>query len=810
MAGPTHIVCVFCVTAGQNGENLGSDEEQIVQFVYLLYDLANNKVATLQQHFVRPTAPDDLISETVLTEECKIQTGLPEDAIRNAQPLEHVLDEFERFLCSKEVHPDHGGKPFCFCTDGPLHLRMCLIPECIRKNINLPNHFFRFFDLRKEFRKLYKCEGPINCLKDMLDFLGLEGDQSVEYGIRHCHGMAAIIGRFINDGGSLTEPEVIKDKLEPGVCTIDDVVDDETVVRARGLPWQSSDQDVACFFRGLNVAKGGVALCLSQQGRRNGEALVRFDTKEHRDLALRRHKHHMGQRYIEVYRATGQDFLSVAGGSSSEAQEFLQRHADNGSQVIIRMRGLPYTCRADEVVEFFQQGLVSVEVLDGKEGILFVHQPDGRATGDAFVLFGSEEDAAKALTKHRQCIGSRYIELFRSTTAEVQQVLNRSLEPVPLPSIETQEIALHSVAPIFQQFPPSQIATGFIIPRPQQQQMITSGTQKDCVRIRGLPYEATVSEILAFLGEYSRHIVYQGVHLVYNSLGSPSGEAFIQMDSEKSAESTAIGRSKKLFYMGNKKCFIEVIQCSGEDMNLVLTNGIAPPALPPILQPGSIAAPQLMLPPPSAAPIHHPQQLVPAAAAGQGQLIATSSQHHVISPGSGGAVLPHGVQASYQPTALYTYSGPLSAQHQATVLATAPVEATVLPVSGPVHQAGQRYAPMANPAAAAAGAYAAYQPILYWYPSPPMSPQNTFYLQSFPTTVVMKGLPSSVHAQDIVRFLDGVTEVTPDVTLVKSSDGRVHCSDAYVNFSSRTDAERAVSEHTRKQIGNRFVEMYMM
>lgn len=134
--------------------------------------------------------------------------------------------------------------------------------------------------------------------------------------------------------------------------------------------------------------------------------------------------------------------------------------------------------------------------------------------------------------------------------------------------------------------------------------------------------------------------------------------------------------------------------------------------------------------------------------------------------GSGGTVLAHGVQASYPPTALYTYNGPLSTQHQATVLATAPVETTVLPVSGQVHQAGQRYAPMANPAAAAGGAFAAYQPILYWYPSPPMSPQNTFYLQSFPTTVVMKGLPSSVHAQDIVRFLDGVTEVI----VIKISD----------------------------------------
>lgn len=35
----------------------------------------------------------------------------------------------------------------------------------------------------------------------------------------------------------------------------DEEVDNGCVVRARGLPWQSSDQDIAKFFRGLNVAK---------------------------------------------------------------------------------------------------------------------------------------------------------------------------------------------------------------------------------------------------------------------------------------------------------------------------------------------------------------------------------------------------------------------------------------------------------------------------------------------------------------------------------------------------------------------------
>jgi epithelial splicing regulatory protein 1/2 len=34
----------------------------------------------------------------------------------------------------------------------------------------------------------------------------------------------------------------------------EDNIDTETIVRARGLPWQSSDTDMARFFAGLNIA----------------------------------------------------------------------------------------------------------------------------------------------------------------------------------------------------------------------------------------------------------------------------------------------------------------------------------------------------------------------------------------------------------------------------------------------------------------------------------------------------------------------------------------------------------------------------
>nr|CAI5857486.1 unnamed protein product [Callosobruchus analis] len=299
-------------------------------------------------------------------------------------------------------------------------------------------------------------------------------------------------------------------------------------------------------------------------------------------MALKRHKHHIGHRYIEVYRATGDDFLSVAGGASCEARAFLSR----GAAVIVRMRGLPYDCTAKQVVGTRDN---PCHVMDGVDGVLFVRKPDGRATGDAFVLFAEESDSPKALTKHRECIGARYIELFRSTTAEVQQVLNRSMDSKP-----------YDPVPLLAQLP---LPVAPFLP----QSIITSGTRKDCIRLRGLPYEAQVEHILEFLEYHAKNIVFRGVHMVYNAQGQPSGEAFIQMDSEHSAFVAAQLKHHHYMTFGKKQRYIEVFQCSGEDMNLVLTGGL--PSHPRVVSPA--AAPK----PPATAAVRAVQAHAAAAAA---------------------------------------------------------------------------------------------------------------------------------------------------------------------------------------------------
>jgi len=90
------------------------------------------------------------------------------------------------------------------------------------------------------------------------------------------------------------------------------------------------------------------------------------------------------------------------------------------------------------------------------------------------------------------------------------QVLNRSLDPRASPT-DVQDMTSAQMTSLL-----TPMAATVLVP----QQLITCGTTRNCVRMRGLPMEATVADILSILGDCSRHIVYQGVHLVYSATAS--------------------------------------------------------------------------------------------------------------------------------------------------------------------------------------------------------------------------------------------------------------------------------------------------
>uniref|UniRef100_A0A8C0EIY1 Epithelial splicing regulatory protein 2 n=1 Tax=Bubo bubo TaxID=30461 RepID=A0A8C0EIY1_BUBBB len=546
------LVVLFGATAGAYGAKLGSDERELILLVWQVVDLHSKKVGTLHKSLVKADNLD-------LSDQCREVSGLTPEGLGKAEPLDRVLQQFSQLVSSdlKVL----GRSSYTLCSDGQLLIRQVLHPETSKKNFLLSDCFYSFYDLRKEFHTCYPSSAAVKdqTIKTMAECILL---LQLLY-----QNQSSYFDFFFFLSSSKSE-----------------TVDSETVIRARGLPWQSSDQDIARFFKGLNIAKGGVALCLNAQGRRNGEALVRFVNSEQRDLALERHKHHMGSRYIEVYKATGEEFLKIAGGTSNEVAQFLSKE----NQVIIRMRGLPFTATQEDVLGFLGP---ECPVTGGKEGLLFVKYPDGRPTGDAFVLFSCEEYAQNALKKHKEILGKRYIELFRSTAAEVQQVLNRYMSTPLIPTLPTP------IIPVIP--PPYTIATGSI---------------RDCVRLRGLPYTAGIDDILEFMGDATADIKPHGVHMVLNQQGRPSGDAFIQMKSADKAFMVAQKCHKKMM----KDRYVEVFQCSGEEMNFVLMGGTLnrsglspPPCKLPCLSPPAYAAFQTAAVIPAEAALYQPQALLP-------------------------------------------------------------------------------------------------------------------------------------------------------------------------------------------------------
>ena len=77
----------------------------------------------------------------------------------------------------------------------------------------------------------------------------------------------------------------------------------------------------------------------------------------------------------------------------------------------VKMLGLPFTVKTKNIREFFHPlKLVSVR---------FTTDNQGRPSGRAYVDFESEKDLKEALKRHRDCIGHRYIELFRDDGTSV-------------------------------------------------------------------------------------------------------------------------------------------------------------------------------------------------------------------------------------------------------------------------------------------------------------------------------------------------------------------------------------------------------
>uniref|UniRef100_A0A2K6AWX9 RRM domain-containing protein n=1 Tax=Macaca nemestrina TaxID=9545 RepID=A0A2K6AWX9_MACNE len=176
------------------------------------------------------------------------------------------------------------------------------------------------------------------------------------------------------------------------------------VVKVSALPWSCSADEVMRFFSDRKIQNGtsGIRFIYARGGRPSGEAFVELESEEEVNLALKKDRETMGHRYAEVFK------------SNSVLKHTGLNSPDIANNSFVRLRGLPFDCSNEEIVQFFS----GLEIVPN--GMTLPVDFQGRSTGEAFVQFASQEIAERALKKHKERIGHRYIEIFKSSRAEVQ------------------------------------------------------------------------------------------------------------------------------------------------------------------------------------------------------------------------------------------------------------------------------------------------------------------------------------------------------------------------------------------------------
>lgn len=210
----------------------------------------------------------------------------------------------------------------------------------------------------------------------------------------------------------------------------------------------------------------------------------------------------------------------------------------------LRLRGLPYSAREPEVMEFFRGIRLTAD------DIQFQYDSDGKFTGESYVRVHNDMDFKEAISYNLSQMGNRYIEIFESNGAEFEKV-RLSQFPDKREALQAMRMDPTLLQP---PIPVQQIHT------PQ----ILLTEEVGIVRMRGLPYSCTEEDISNF---------FKGLRIAKNGIkravvgGRPSGEAYVVFENRQDAVDALNLNMEKI---GTR--FIELFSSSAREFENYLMN----------------------------------------------------------------------------------------------------------------------------------------------------------------------------------------------------------------------------------------------
>ncbi|NWU26740.1 GRSF1 factor, partial [Dyaphorophyia castanea] len=311
------------------------------------------------------------------------------------------------------------------------------------------------------------------------------------------------------------------------------------LVRAQGFPFSCTEEDVVTFFDSCRIRNGenGIHFLLNRDGRRRGDALIELESKADVQKALEKNLRYMGPRYVKVFEVHDSDVEGLMRSLRDESQAM--------NDGVVLLRGLPFTSTEEDIADFFS----GLKITD----IVFIYRGD-RRTGEAFVQFAAPEMAAKALLRHREYMGNRYIEVYVSRKHQMQRHMPYSKQGMAYPTMRRQyessseergwrdtggsaagEIKL--------------CREGTESSRNVLESENTSSPPQHFVHMRGFPSQASAQDIINFFAPLRP----TRILVEYNSHGDATGEADVHFESYKDAVAAMAKEGSQM-----ERCAIEL------------------------------------------------------------------------------------------------------------------------------------------------------------------------------------------------------------------------------------------------------------
>ncbi|XP_073697825.1 LOW QUALITY PROTEIN: ERI1 exoribonuclease 2 [Garra rufa] len=190
-----------------------SSGQEIIEFPAVLLNVSNGEVESEFHSYVQPQ------ERPVLSDFCRELTGITQDQVDSAPPLHICLSRFSRWLQGLQQErgvvfetdsagPAPSGHPCAFVTWSDWDLGVCLLYECKRKQLSVPEALKSWIDLRATYRLFYnrKPKGLRGALLDLgIQFTGREHS-----GLVDARNTALLAWRMVCDGCLLTVTKCLR------------------------------------------------------------------------------------------------------------------------------------------------------------------------------------------------------------------------------------------------------------------------------------------------------------------------------------------------------------------------------------------------------------------------------------------------------------------------------------------------------------------------------------------------------------------------------------------------------------------------